>query len=112
MAIKKWVKASPVRIAVICVGILLLLGCALTLMGSNDAKTVYQIPDGFAPLKELEAAGYQCVFWENQVSVMNGQDCYFQTNVKDKDFIVKYQGQYYLDVRKIVIAEQGDITSG
>lgn len=78
-----------------CVGAL--LTGTLQLRDTNDAQSVCEIPDGFVEIEKLEDAGLDSVFWESQISIIQGQACIYQTSVKNEDFIVKYQGKYYFN---------------
>lgn len=93
------------KVATVCVGILL-IGCIFTQEITYDARVVSEIPDGFISLEEIETDGFEYIFWESQISIMWNQSCVFQTSVQNKEFIVKYQGEYYVD--PMLIRTHGD----
>lgn len=69
----------------------------------NEPYVVSEVPQGYVSLNDLiESTGNKIgyIFWESQIAITNERECIYQTNVKDKDFIVKYQEQYYINVDK------------
>ena len=70
----------------------------------NEPYVVSEVPQGYVSLNDLldstgNKIGY--IFWESQIAITNERSvCIYQTNVQDRDFIVKYQEQYYINVDK------------
>lgn len=66
-----------------------------------DAPTVNRVPPNFIALEnvfDLSNGMLNYVFWENQISFFLEEDvCIYQTEVNDKDFIIKYEGKYYIN---------------
>ncbi|SMC78467.1 hypothetical protein [Papillibacter cinnamivorans] len=79
--------------------LVLLLLCGL-MRERNDAKTVFNLPSGFVSLDEeitSSEGALRYVFWESRISFLNADNiCIYQTGVKNDDFIVKYNGNYYI----------------
>ena len=73
-----------------------------------DAKVVFRVPDGFVPLTELDSRDsiLDYVFWDSQISFVYTPDdtprliCLYQEYVGNRDFIVKYKGDYYVNEAK------------
>ena len=65
-----------------------------------SVNTVIANPRGYVPLQKIIELSYgelNYFFWETQISIIDSDNnCIFQTSVKDKDFIVKYKGNYYI----------------
>lgn len=75
-----------------------------------EAKVVYKSPQGYIAVNELPTVSngeLECVFWEQQVSIVksDGLECVFQTSIHNSDFVVKYDGVYYINLRHV---RQGD----
>lgn len=92
----------------LCYALLMLL-CVLIGLGfyaykMYDARDVLFLPDGFIELEEAVASSderYRFVFWESQISVMSENVCIYQTSIRDKNFILKYKGKYYINYVKL-----------
>lgn len=72
---------------------------------SSDAKMVREIPEGFVLLPK-EGGGWEnglrYVPWESQISFLDANDnCIYQTDFSNSDFIVKYQNEYYVNEEKL-----------
>ena len=61
-----------------------------------EATIVTELPDGFIPLSDSEL---NVIFWETQISFCDSESTisFYQTSVKNEDFIVKYGGRYYIN---------------
>lgn len=82
----------------------LLLSLGLLIVGfllagtRNDAKEVLKVSDGVIASEELGAVGMKLLVWETQVSIVEDErDCIYQTSVRNRDFIVKCRGKYYVN---------------
>jgi len=70
-----------------------------------DARVVFKVPDGFALLAELdkrEDSILDYVFWDSQISFVDtpAKICIYQEFVGNRNFIVKYKGEYYVNEAK------------
>ena len=68
--------------------------------GRYAVHTVFLPPEGYLPLHEIidsSDGAWNYMFWEEQITFLDEDNtCFFQTSVKNKDFIVKYKGAYYI----------------
>jgi hypothetical protein len=83
----------------------LLIVCFFTSRKDGDVKVVSKIPEGFVSLTELNNRAdsiLDYVFWESQISFVDtpARICIYQTYVGNRDFIVKYKGEYYVNEAK------------
>ena len=92
----------------ICLNIL--IAFSLISCKGDDAKVVSKIPDGFVSLIELnnhEDKNIRIILWDNQISFMieapdtqSGEVCLYQTFIGERDVIVKYKDEYYVNEAK------------
>ena len=79
----------------------------------NDATIVTNLPSGFVEINRVSIIAdktLRYVFWEEQVSFMNGQGvCVYQASVNDRDFIVKYKDGYWIYESVLIEAYQRQI---
>lgn len=107
---KKKVFFISVSAVLIIVSMYFLLGGGKQMGRSNDAKTVKEVPTGFIPLPKGGGnweSGSHYIFWETEISFSDaeldaGGVCIYQTNVKNSDFIVKYNNEYYVNEGKLL----------
>lgn len=82
-------------------GIILLISICLTACESNDAKMVSKVPSGFISLNEAidnMKGTLRYVPWESQISFLDADNMtIYQTGFANRDFIVKYKGEYYIN---------------
>jgi len=68
--------------------------------GRYAVHTVFLPPEGYLPLREVidsSDGAWNYMFWEEQITFFDEDStCIFQTSVKNKDFIGKYKGAYYI----------------
>ena len=73
--------------------------------GRSDAKTVHKIPSGFTRLPQGGGDwenGLRYVSWESQISFLTADgNCIYQTSFDNRDFIVKYKNEYYVNEKKL-----------
>lgn len=66
-----------------------------------EALIVDELPNGFIALDKIDLsdANLRYIFWESQISFISTVDnyCVYQTDIKNKDFIVKYNNKYYIN---------------
>jgi hypothetical protein len=78
----------------------------ITSCGGSDAKVVRQIPSGFILLPKGGGDwdnGLHYVSWESQISFLDSdENCIYQTGFDNRDFIVKYKNEYYVNEDKIL----------
>ncbi len=69
-----------------------------------DAKVVSKIPANFILIDDAIASDLKdmrYVFFESQIAFCNSSDeCVYQTDVRNSDFIVKYKDKYYINKDK------------
>jgi len=74
--------------------------------GGSDAKVVRKIPSGFVHLPKGGGDwnnGLHYVSWESQISFLDSdKNCLYQTGFNNKDFIVKYKNEYYVNEEKLL----------
>jgi len=92
------------QFAILALLIAFLIISYVFIQGSNDAKVVLELPDGFIALEEAIASSggtLRYVFWESQISFLDfDRNVLYQTDVKNKAFIVKYNRVYYINEAK------------
>lgn len=91
------IKKITLALVIILSTSILIIAC-LKYFKRYDIKNVILVPEGFVNLNNMNI---KCVFWESQISFFdsNGK-CVFQSNVHDDEFIVKYKGDYYININK------------
>lgn len=67
-----------------------------------EVETVSFLPEGFVPLDTVitdsDGRLLEYVFWETQISFLDEEGkAIYQSNVKNDDFIVEYNGEYYIN---------------
>ena len=67
-----------------------------------DAKAVREIPQGFISLKKYEEMGLRWMPFETQITFLDAEDIgIYSTGFDNSDFIVKYNGEYYVYEKKL-----------
>lgn len=105
-AVKMKKSTAVCCVLVMCLVILVAAFGVTAWIGSGDAKVVYRLPEGFISLDELQTVSdgrLSYIFWESQICIFEEEDktgTYYQTSVRDKDFIVKFKGDYYINREK------------
>jgi len=79
--------------------------------GSGDADMVLKVPAGFVKLQSYLTNGLSIMPFETQIGILDAEKRYiYQTGFKNRDFIVRYDGEYYVNEEKIKeIAEVASI---
>lgn len=82
-------------------------------VGRYDANIVLKIPNGFVDLQSNLKNGLDYFAFESQIVILDADGVgIYQTSFKNRDFIVKYKGDYYVNEEKLLeIAEVAAISS-
>jgi hypothetical protein len=86
------------------IGFIIVLSICLTACGSDDTKIASKVPTGFISLNEAinnMKGTLRYVTWESQISFLDADNItIYQTGFENRDFIVEYQGDYYVNEQK------------
>jgi hypothetical protein len=87
------------------IGIIVLISICLTACERNDAKMVSKaVPSGFISLKEAidnMKGSLRYMPWESQIAFLDADNItIYQTGFENRDFIVTYKGEYYINEEK------------
>ena len=90
----------------VSISLCFLLNGGFRVSTSNDAKSVREIPRGFVHLPNGGANwdnGMRYILWESQISFLDVDgNCIFQTDISNRDFIVKYKKEYYVNEEQLL----------
>lgn len=71
--------------------------------GRNDANMVLRVPAGFVHLQSNLKNGLNVMPFETQIAFLDADGVgIYQTGFKNSDFIVKYNGEYYVNEEKLL----------